>query len=65
MNSRAVTDELQAAFQLRKQGLMKIIPVFEDESNIPALLTPFLNTKFDKEDFEDFIKNLYKEVLRD
>lgn len=65
LNSLAVTDEWQAAFQLRKKGLLKIVPVYEDEDYIPALLTPLLNVKFSKDNFIDFIINLYHEVLRE
>ena len=65
LNSKAVTDEWQAAFQLRKQGKLKIVPIFEDEKHIPALLTPLLNVKFIKENFIDFIIQLYKEILRE
>lgn len=38
--SKAVADEWQAAFQLRKKELMNIIPVYEEEDHIPYLLTP-------------------------
>jgi hypothetical protein len=65
LNSKAVTDEWQAAFQLRKKGSLKIIPVYEDEKYVPALLTPLLNVKFSKDNFIDFIVNLYHEVLRE
>lgn len=65
LNSLAVTDEWQAAFQLRKKGLLKIVPVYEDEKFIPALLTPLLNVKFSKDSFIDFIVNLYHEILRE
>ena len=64
IKSQAVEDEWKAAFQLRKKKLMKVIPVYEDERFIPALLTPLLNVKFDKDNFEEFIENLYKEILR-
>ena len=64
IKSHSVEDEWKAAFQLRKKGLMKIIPVYEDDSFIPTLLTPLLNVKFTEDNFEDFIQNLYKEVLR-
>ena len=64
LNSRAVTDEWQAAFQLRKKDLLKIIPVYEDEKFIPALLTPLLNVNFVKKNFEEFIENFYNEILR-
>lgn len=64
INSQAVTDEWQAAFQLRKKGQLKILPVYEDESYIPALLTPLLNVEFSNDNFIDFIVKLYKEILR-
>ena len=65
IKSKAVTDEWQAAFQLRKKGLLKIVPVYEKEKYLPALLTPLLNVKFSKDIFIDFIINLYNEILRD
>ncbi|MFX1574176.1 MAG: leucine-rich repeat domain-containing protein [Promethearchaeota archaeon] len=65
IKSQAVTDEWQAAFQLRKKKLLKIVPVYEDEKYIPALLTPLLNTQFSKNNFSDFITKLYQEILRD
>ena len=64
LKSKAVTDEWQAAFQLRKKGLMKIVPVYEDEQFIPKLLMPLLNVKFSKDDFDGFIDKLYEEILR-
>jgi len=63
-NSKAVKDEWQSAFQLRKEGLMKIIPVYENEENLPYLLKPMLNVKYDKDDYEAFIQKLYEEILR-
>ncbi|MFX1364454.1 MAG: leucine-rich repeat domain-containing protein [Promethearchaeota archaeon] len=62
--SKAVSDEWQAAFQLRKKGLFKIIPVYEDEKFIPVLLTPLLNTKFSKVNFSEFIDKLHQEIVR-
>ena len=35
--SKAVEDEWQAAFQLRKEGLMKIVPVYEKDEHLPYL----------------------------
>lgn len=64
LRSKAVEDEWQAAFQLRKKALMKIVPVYEDEDHIPFLLMPLLNVKFTKENMEEFIENLYKELIR-
>ncbi len=65
IKSQAVTDEWQAAFQLRKKKLLKIVPVYEDEKFIPALLTPLLNTQFSKNNFTDFVNKLYQEILRE
>ncbi len=64
IKSKAVEDEWQAAFQLRKEGLMKIVPVYDRDEDIPYLLKPILNVKFIKEDFDGFNENLYKEILR-
>ncbi len=64
IRSKAVEDEWQAAFQMRKKGLMKIIPVYENEDLIPFLLTPLLNVKFTNDDFDGFIQKLYEEILR-
>lgn len=63
--SRYFKDQWQVAFQLQKQGLMKIIPVYENEKYIPYMLRPILNVKFTKDNFDGFIQNLYKEILRD
>ena len=62
--SKAVKDEWQAAFQLKKKDKMKIIPVYEDEDQIPNLLMPLLNVKYTKETFDDFIKKLSHEINR-
>ncbi|MGQ4876151.1 MAG: FG-GAP-like repeat-containing protein [Promethearchaeia archaeon] len=64
IKSRAVQDEWEAAFQLRKKGMMKIIPVYEDEKFIPTLLTPCLNVKYSQENYDEFIQKLYEEILR-
>jgi len=64
LNSKAVEDEWNAAFQLRKQDLMKIIPVYVYEDFIPYLLRPLLNIRFDPENIAEFVENLYKEILR-
>ncbi len=62
--SGAVKGEWQSAYQMVKKGLMKMIPVYEDEDHIPRLLWNMLNVKFSKEDFEGFIQKLYEEILR-
>jgi len=64
LKSKAVEDEWEAAFQLRKKGLMKIVPVYEDEKAIPLLLMPLLNVKFSKDDFDEFIEKLYEGIMR-
>ena len=62
--SKAVEDEWQAAFQLRKEGLMKIVPVYEKDEHLPYLLKPMLNVKFTKDNFDGFIQKLYEEIIR-
>lgn len=64
LKSKAVEDEWQVAFQLRKTGKMKIVPVYENEEFIPYLLMPMLNVKYTKDDFDGFIQKLYEEILR-
>ncbi len=65
LDSQSVEDEWQAAFQLRKRGKMKIIPVYENEEDIPRLLWPMLNVEYTKNDFNGFLKNLKKEIYRE
>jgi len=62
--SGAVKGEWQSAYQMVKKGLMKMIPVYENEDYIPRLLWNMLNVKFTKDDFEGFIQKLYEEILR-
>ncbi|MFX1575490.1 MAG: TIR domain-containing protein [Promethearchaeota archaeon] len=64
MKSEAVKDEWQAAFQRRKKKLLKLIPVYEKEENIPPILGHLLNVKFNREDFNDFIEKLHQEIQR-
>ena len=64
LKSEAVKGEWQSAYQMLKKGLMKIIPVYEDEDHIPKLLWQMLNVKFTKDDFEGFIQKLHEEILR-
>jgi len=65
LKSKAVKDEWQAAFQMRKEGLIKLIPVFEEQKHIPKILWHLLNVKYSKAGFKGFIENLYKEIMRD
>ncbi len=64
LNSAAVSDEWQAAFQRRKKGLIKMIPVYEDEKYVPPILGHLLNVKYTKDDFDSFIEKLHREILR-
>ncbi|MFX1406899.1 MAG: TIR domain-containing protein [Promethearchaeota archaeon] len=64
MNSEAVKGEWQSAYQISKKGLIKIIPVCEDEKFVPVLLMPMLYVKFTRDNFSEFIENLYNEILR-
>ncbi|MFX0001474.1 MAG: ABC transporter substrate-binding protein, partial [Candidatus Hermodarchaeota archaeon] len=64
MKSEAVKGEWQAAYQMVKKGLMKMIPVYENEDHIPRLLWQMLNIKYTKDNFEEFIQKLYEEILR-
>jgi len=43
---------------------LKIVPVYYDEDDIPVLLLQLLNVKFEKDNFDGFIGNLYEEILR-
>ena len=64
IKSAAVKDEWQAAFQRRKKGLIKMIPVYEKEEHVPPLLGHLLNVKYTIDDFNGFIDNLHREILR-
>ncbi|MFX1501057.1 MAG: right-handed parallel beta-helix repeat-containing protein [Promethearchaeota archaeon] len=62
--SKAVEGEWQAAYQLVKRDMMKIIPVYEDEEDVPILLITMLNVKYDRDDFNGFVNKLRQEILR-
>ncbi len=64
VKSDAVKGEWQAAYQMRKKGMLKMIPVYEIEEEIPVLLWQMLNVKFTEDNFEGFIEKLYEEILR-
>lgn len=64
MKSKAVKDEWQVAFQLRKKDLMKIIPIYENEDYIPRLMLHLLNVEFTSDNFDGFIERLFKEIVR-
>ncbi|MFX0138230.1 MAG: TIR domain-containing protein, partial [Candidatus Hodarchaeota archaeon] len=57
--SEAVKMEWRSALKLEK----KIIPIFIDPSDIPALLTTKLGVQFDDKDPYTSIENLYKMIL--
>lgn len=63
LDSKSVEGEWMAAYQLRDLGLLRIISVFEDEDDIPLLLTPSSKVKFMRDNFKIFIENLYKEII--
>ncbi len=53
--SDAVRTEWMAAHKMKK----KIVPVFENEEEIPPLLTTKLGIRFEQEDLKSFIEDLY------
>ncbi|MFX1572305.1 MAG: TIR domain-containing protein [Promethearchaeota archaeon] len=61
--SESVKGEWQAAYQMDKEGLLRIIPVYEVQDHIPRLLWPLPSVKYIKDDFDIFIQNLYKTIL--
>ena len=64
MKSEAVKGEWQSAYQISKKGLIKIIPVCENDKFIPVLLMPMLYVKYNVDNFDGFIENLHHEILR-
>lgn len=64
IKSKSVKLERRAALQLKQEERLRIIPIFQDPSDIPLLLKPILGVEFNKEDFDGFIEKLYKETLR-
>jgi len=63
-NSAAVEGEWQAAYQLSVAGSIKIIPIYNDNGYIPNLLLSLLNVKYNRENLEEFMQELYKEIVR-
>jgi hypothetical protein len=59
-DSEPVKMEWQAALKIKK----KIIPVFKNESDIPVLLSPKLGIKYDENDFEKTVNDLYGLILK-
>jgi len=62
--SEAVKGEWQSSYQMLKKNLIKLIPVYENEDDIPRLLWSMLNVRYTKDDFDGFIQKLYEEILR-
>ena len=52
--------EWQAALKIKK----KIIPIFINEMDIPIMLTTKLGIKFDKDDLDGSIKEIYQLILK-
>jgi len=64
MKSASVNEEWQIAFEKREKGLIKIIPVYDKLDMIPVILGHILSVHYDKKQFDNFIKNLYQEIMR-
>ncbi len=58
--SEAVQMEWKAALKLKK----RIIPIFQAENTIPALLSTKLGVQFNKDDIEGTIEQIYKLILK-
>ncbi|MFX1365113.1 MAG: TIR domain-containing protein [Promethearchaeota archaeon] len=58
--SEAVRTEWMAAHKMKK----KIIPIFENENDIPPLLTTKLGICIESDDLKDFITNLYSLIQK-
>lgn len=56
---------MASSLLINKKGSLKIMPVYEDEECVPALLTPLLRVEFLKDNFIDFVLELRKEILRE
>ncbi|MFX1572304.1 MAG: NosD domain-containing protein [Promethearchaeota archaeon] len=63
MKSASVEGEWHAAYQMNKEGLLKVISVYEDKDHIPRLLWPLSNVKYLKEDFHEFIQTLFRVIM--
>ncbi len=65
LDSKNVESEWQAAFQLKQEGRLKIIPIYDNLTSIPALLKPFLGVSFNTDNFDGFMEALHTEILRE
>jgi len=60
LNSNPVTMEWQAALKINK----KIIPIFTEESEIPALLSTKLGVCFKESNLQDTLTNIYHLIMK-
>lgn len=64
LKSKSVEKEWYSALYLRNLGLSRIIPIYENEDYIPQIFRSLLSVKYTKDDFDEFITNLYNEISR-
>jgi hypothetical protein len=60
LKSEPVEMEWQAALKIKK----KIIPIFANERDIPIMLTTKLGIKFNRDDLDGTIEQIYKLILK-
>ena len=60
LKSEPVEMEWQAALKIKK----KIIPIFINEMDIPIMLTTKLGIRFDKDDLDGSIEEIYQLILK-
>jgi len=63
LNSKRVKDEWNTIFQLNEESKINIISIYENENDIPHLLSEMLKVKFIKKNFDGFLDTLYKKVI--
>jgi len=63
LNSKRVKEEWNTIFQLNEESKINIISIYENEKNIPHLLSEVLKVKFTKKNFDGFLDTLYKKVI--
>jgi hypothetical protein len=63
LNSKRVKEEWNAIFQLNEESKINIISIYENENNIPHLLSEMLKIKYTKKNFDGFLDTLYKKVI--